>query len=402
MPQKSAIIIYPFLNDRGGSFAQEWYVEFSYRVPGETKARRVRIHKGLNKGTAKERYKIAEKIIAEKTEWLKSGGHLRENNVTKVYEDELLYRAEAKMFGKIKENTVTIRENISEFIRYKKPSLNESSLMDYQSKLRRFCDWLVLKKWQDLKITEFRREHFIEFFLFLSDKQELSRITMKKYIQLLRAFFDYELVNETIIANPVVKIPNFGKIVDYSATPFSRNETMQLKELISECDPQLWLACQIQYYCAIRPGTELRLMKIGWIDFDNRQLRVPSAEAKNNMTEIVEIPEFLFEEMTEYGLKRYDADLYVFGKNGIPGPEALGKNTLRNRFNRFRDELGISPDKKFYSWKHTGAIDLIQNGAQPFDVMEHLRHKNFDTTEKYLKKRVKNPQKRISRFSQKI
>ena len=96
MPQKPTIIIYPHLNDRGGSFAQEWYVEFSYRIPGEEKARRVRIHKGLNKGTAKERYKLAEKIIAERTEWLKSGGHLHENNVTKVYEDELLYRNEAK------------------------------------------------------------------------------------------------------------------------------------------------------------------------------------------------------------------------------------------------------------------------------------------------------------------
>ena len=402
MPQKPTIIIYPHLNDRGGSFAQEWYVEFSYRIPGELKARRVRIHKGLNKGTAEERHKLAKKIIAKKTEWLKSGGHLRENNVTKVYEDELQYRSEAQMFGKMKENTVTIRENISEFVRYKKPSWSDNSLIDYQSKLRKFCDWLVLQKISHLKITEFKRDHFVEFFLFLSNNQELSRITMKKYIQILSAFFEYEFVNGTVVANPVVKIPNLGKVVDCSATPFTRSEMMRLKELISECDPQLWLACQIQYYCAIRPGIELRLMKIGWIDLDNMQIRIPNVEAKNNQTEIIEIPEHLYSEFERMNLNSYGFDLYLFGKNGIPGQQAFGKNTLRNRFNRFRDELGISKDKKFYSWKHTGAIDLIQNGAQPFDLMEHLRHKNFDTTEKYLKKRVKNPKKRISRFSQEI
>ena len=401
MPRKQTIIIYPHLNDCGGNLEKQWYVEYQYRIPGEMKARKERVYKGLSKGTADHRRAIAEEIIAEKKAWLKSGAYLH-GNERRVYEDELLYRTEAQMFGKMKENVVTVRENISEYVRYKKPSWNKNSLIDYQSKLRKFCDWLVLKKMNHLKITEFKREHFVEFFLFLSNNQNLSRITMKKYIQILSAFFEHEFVNGTIIANPVVKIPNLGKVVDCSATPFTRSEIVRMKKMISECDPQLWLACQIQYYCAIRPGIELRLMKIGWIDLDNMQIRIPNVEAKNSQTEIIEIPEYLYSEFQKMNLGRYNADLYLFGKNGIPGTEALGKNTLRNRFNRFRDALGISQDKKFYSWKHTGAIDLIQNGAQPFDVMEHLRHKNFDTTEKYLKKRVKNPTKRISKFSQQI
>ena len=398
MPRKQTIIIFPHLNDCGGNLEKQWYVEYQYRIPGEMKARKERIYKGLSKGTAEHRRALAEKIIVEKKAWLKSGAYLH-GNERRVYEDELQYRNEAQMFGKMKENTVMVRESISAFIRYKKPVLNESSLMDYQSKLRRFCDWLVFKNWHHLKVTEFRREHFIDFFMFLTEKQELSRITMKKYIQLLRAFFDYELVNETIIANPVVKIPNFGKVVDYSATPFTKNEITRLKELISKRDPQLWLACQIQYYCAIRPGVELRLMKIGWIDFDNMQIRIPSEEAKNNKTEIVEIPSYLYSEFERLNLRSYSFDLYLFGKGGVPGTDALGKNNLRNRFNRFRDELGISQDKKFYSWKHTGAIDLIQNGAHPFDLKDHLRHKNFETTEKYLKKRVIDKRRKISQFT---
>ena len=90
-----------------------------------------------------------------------------------------------------------------------------------------------------------------------------------------------------------------GKIVDMSPTPFSVDERKMLRDAIEPVDPQLWLACEIQYYCAIRPGTEVRLMKIGWIDFDRRKIRVPAPEAKTNRTDYVDVPDFLFEHMKD-------------------------------------------------------------------------------------------------------
>jgi hypothetical protein len=71
MPRKSSIIIFPSLNDRGGSLSKQWYVEYQYRVPDNNKPFRFRIYEGLSSGTAAERRKIAERIIAEKTCWLK-------------------------------------------------------------------------------------------------------------------------------------------------------------------------------------------------------------------------------------------------------------------------------------------------------------------------------------------
>lgn len=130
-------------------------------------------------------------------------------------------------------------------------------------------------------------------------------------------------------------------------------------------------------------------MKIKHIDLFSRQIKIPSELAKNNTSEIIEIPEVLLKEIQYINISQYDENFFLFGKFGIPGSIALGKNTLRNRFNRFRDILGISEEKKFYSWKHTGAIALINNGAHPYDVKEHLRHKQFETTEKYLKNKTK-------------
>ena len=83
MARKRSIIIFPSLNDRGGDLTRNWYVEYKWRVPGETEQRIERVYKGLSEGTEKARRKEAALIIKEKTEWLKSGAYLL-GSVTKV------------------------------------------------------------------------------------------------------------------------------------------------------------------------------------------------------------------------------------------------------------------------------------------------------------------------------
>jgi len=402
MARKQTIIIYPHLNDHGGNLSKKWYVEFKWRVPGETEMRQEGIYRGLFEGTKAARYKLAKEIIAEKTEWFKSGAYLS-GNIKKVYADELLYRNEAKMYGEARLQVVTTRTNLSEFLVYMKEKINAKSYENYVSKLRIFNAWLKSKCLDELSIKNITRQHIIDFSVFLSSEQKLSRLTIKKYIQIIHTFFNFEFDRNTIAINPAERIPAMGKIVDFAAVPFQKNDRERLKEAISKVDPQLWLACQVQYYCAIRPGTELRLMRLKWIDFENSTFRIPSVEAKNNKTEIVKIPPFLISEMKTLQLHLFEEkNLYVFGKFGRPGAEPLGKNTMRDRFNRFREALGISEEYKFYSWKHTGAISLLQNGAQPYDIKNHLRHASFATTEVYLKKQSGNANNNISTFATEI
>ena len=402
MAKKQAIIIFPHLNDCGGDLTKDWYVELKYMIPGEDKMRKERIYKGIYSGPEKLRRKEAAKVIREKTEWLKSGEHLK-GNVRKLYADELLYRNEAKMFGIAHERVVTTRTNMSEFLVEIKERVNKKSYENYVSKLRMFNAWLKLNKLDQMNISFITRQHIINFSIYLSSELGLSRLTIKKYIQNVNMFFNFELDRGTITANPVVRIPTVGKIVDCASVPLQADDRIKLKEAVSTNDPQLWLASQIQYYCAIRPGTELRLLKIAHIDFENSQFRITNDIAKNNTTEIVKIPELLLKEMKLQRLDLFiDKSLFIFGKFGRPGTVPLGKNTLTNRFNRFREALGISEDKKFYSWKHTGAIQLLNNGAKPYDIQGHLRHKSFTTTEVYLKKKIGNPDSTVTKFTSEI
>lgn len=397
MGRKQTLIIYPHLNDHSGNLSKDWYVEFKYRIPNNDKLIKERIYKGLQTGTIEQRRVLAAKIIIEKTKWLDDGQFLDQQKKC-VYVDELEYSNVTRLYGKLKNELPTTRQNISDYLTEVRTQKTPVTFSNIQTKLRTFSAWLENNK-LNIDVKNINRKHIISFLTYLSNDLKLSKQTIKDYKQAVANFFNFEIERETIEVNPVVRMPKLGQIVDCAAVPFSTIEKTKMKNLISIKNPQLWLACQIQYYCAVRPGHELRLMRIGWIDFDKHQFRIPNEIAKNNLTEIVEIPDVLFYDLVEiHNLKTYNKDLYLFGSDGVPGEKHYGKNTLRNRFNKFRDDLGISKDKVFYSWKHSGAIDLIENGLQPFNLQDHLRHKNFDTTEKYLKKRIKNKERKVNAF----
>ena len=126
MGRKQTIIIFPHLNNCKGDLSKQWYVEWKWRVPGETEQRIERHYKGLAEGTDAKRRKIAKQVIKEKTTWLKSGAYLS-GNETRVYADELLYRNEAKIYGEARAQVVTTRTNLSEFLTVIKEKVNKKS-----------------------------------------------------------------------------------------------------------------------------------------------------------------------------------------------------------------------------------------------------------------------------------
>ena len=59
---------------------------------------------------------------------------------------------------------------------------------------------------------------------------------------------------------------------------------------------------------------------------------------------------------------------------------------MRVRFNAIRDELGLSKEYKFYSWKHTGATAAVDAGIPERHLMDQLRHKSFEATDHYFRR----------------
>jgi hypothetical protein len=69
------------------------------------------------------------------------------------------------------------------------------------------------------------------------------------------------------------------------------------------------------------------------------KVRVPVDTAKSRKRREMAIPDVFLEYLIKQGIDQYDANLYVFGRNGKPGNQHLGKNNMRFRFNKFREKL---------------------------------------------------------------
>lgn len=383
------LISFPRFNRQNGDVNKKWYVEFAFRVPGDDTPYRYRVYSGLCSGSVQERDAVGQQLVEYYTEYLKSGEYLNTKpNLNPLKENET-YRPENKKWME-KNRELMMDRLMPRFLKSIRTTLRKKTHQDYSSKMSIFLLWLDKSGLSRTPVTLVGRATIMPFFEMLATERKLCRRTIEKYMQILRAFFNWceDMGLREYDTNPIRRIPKMGKVIDCSPDVFSKTDRERLRDSIKPKEPWLWLACEMLYYCAIRPGTEMRLLKVSDIDLERRTIRVDAELAKNKRTELVTFPNELLQHMLELNVDKYDGNMYVFGRYGAPSLTPMGKNTMRNRFNQYRELLKISSDKKFYSWKHSGAISAIENGATIYEVKDQLRHVSIVTTEEYLKKRI--------------
>lgn len=386
MARPKRLINFAHLNDQHGDVTKCWFVEYSFRLPQSDQMYRRRIYDGLGTGTAEQRHQLAARIIDHINDYLKSGEYLNHDADYSPVGLTDSYRPEQQRYDAALAR-LQVRSLVPAFLTERAPSLRKKSNQDYKAKMEIFCDWWA-EHGSDAVVTNIQRCDVLPFFSWLATDKNLCRKTIEKYMQIVRAFFnwceDKQLRPER--SNPVYRVPKYGRVIDCSPLPYTEDERERLKLAIEDREPYLWLACQMIYYGAIRPGTELRLLRVGDIDRESRTIRIRAEVAKNKRTQIVKMADTVIDQMERLGVFCYSQDMYLFGKYGRPGIEPMGKNTMRNRFNEYRELLKISRNKTFYAWKHTGAISAIDSGIDIMQLKDHLRHTSVATTEAYISK----------------
>ena len=390
MSRQKSIIILPRLIDFDGDTTKRWYIEYSLRDPITGEMHRSRDSKVMNSiDDLDERRAYCNKRVEELTLQVKNGD-VKALRKPIVYEDQLEYCNIASMYGRQRVSNITARTYLSEFLERKKSEVIHHTFQTYTSKLRIFCSWLDFRKLSGNHVSTITQGNICEFFHYIMIQKKVSKVTVLKYRQILYNFFKYLLVYKKVIqVNPVYDIPNVGVIKDEAPVPIPENVRKLLQSYMMQYDRQLWLVCMMQYYCAIRPGHELRLMKIGDINFDSHVIIIRQEIAKNRQKETVDIPNQLLEMMVDfYHLNDYPDDYYVFSQGGKPGVDHLGKNNFRLRFDKIRDNMKLPSYYKLYSFKHSGAVALINSGFGTYDLQRHFRHKSIVTTEQYFRKNL--------------
>ena len=379
----------PILNDRNGNLSKPWFVEIGYRDPKDGAMKRKRYQTGFTElRTKKARYAFADELIKNLIVKLQRGwippDDDKANHV--VYTDELEYHQAAQIYGRKRMDNKNIRYYASEYILLIKNSKAKKTHESYRGKIRTFITWLEKNKLVENDLSTFDSAVIFKFFDFLITERQLAGKTIEKYKINLSNFFKFLVDRKIIREQPVrdIEIPETSE--DFSAVPFLDEDLERLFPIIKDEDPQLFLAALMQYFCFIRPGNELLQMRIKQINFSAKTIFIPKDHAKRRTERTVDMPLQLYNVLMEFGIQHFGKEMFLFGRAGRPGNQPMGMNTLRSRFNRIRDKVGLSSSYKWYSFKHTGAGKLLESGATIAELMNQLGHTDISSTYRYIRR----------------
>ena len=281
-------------------------------------------------------------------------------------------------------------EVLTAFLPEKEIQVCRKAYLSYTRTSDVFGAWFKDRGLADKSLRKITAQDIADFSVYLAGLK-YDRPTCAKFIMNLKVIFKYALKRGEIENLPfdrdLIVLPKKGK--DCSAALIPSHLVAPFFSDIRDNDPQLFLACMLEFYCGIRPGREVRLVKVRNFDLVEGVLTIEAEQSKNGKAGHITMSEELVEICREYGIAEADPDLYVFGKNKHLDSRPLSENMLRFRFNKFRDKFGLSKDVKLYSCKHLGASYLIHSQTVDIEQLrQHLRHSNLSATQHYIKKVV--------------
>ena len=256
-----------------------------------------------------------------------------------------------------------------------KPLLEKKSRETYESMLAVFTRWYMLARKENSNVCPSR---------FINHLNELGRKknTILKARNFLFRTFNTLIKNGHYPDNPFADI-KIRKSKGESKLPFSSEQIAVLKPLIQNADPQLWLACELQYYCFVRPK-ELRLLRLEDIAPGTGMLYIKGEDAKDDDTRPIVIPDQLLQQIKELQSK-YPAQFYLFGGGGVPGKEILSRDALNKRHRALADTLGFGKRYTLYSWVHTGIKAAAMRGIPIKQLQMQKGHHSLDMFDRYMK-----------------
>ncbi|WP_052592700.1 site-specific integrase [Aureispira sp. CCB-QB1] len=328
----------PRLYDADGDLTKQWFVYY-YK-----NGRRIRSSKGINKHATTLKRKQAAKLLINEI----------------LTREKLTYRSKT-------------RRIVDAYLEQKKNTWRPKTYMGHKSIIKSFFFWLGF--------DELNNENVRRFFLHIME--EKSRTTYKNYKQVIK-----QILGEALRLSKLEMDDLFDGIPSLKTNPtppnvYSLSNIKRLKNAIREEHPVLWLVCQLQYYCFIRPN-EIRFLKVGDVDLDECKIIVHASISKNNKTRYPVIPPAFVQEL-EIAIQGKHLGEYlcpsVFGNK-----KQAGVNYYANMHRKFLERVGLPTTRyKLYGWKPTGMLQAKKNGASMKYLKEQAGHASIDQTDSYMR-----------------
>ncbi len=348
------------LYDASGDLSKRWYVGYYFLHPETGK------------------YKLFQVYISSKID-TKQARRVRANQLIDQINGKL--RRGFNPFSKENISFTNIVLAIEAILKYKASYSKYRTTITDKSCCKALFTWLKLTGNNMLTIESFNHQHAYQFMDYLKDVRNISNRTYNNYKERISTIFNFLVDREYILVNPFKKIKKLPE-TQRTVKAYSPAEVQLLKSKCPEMDPELWIVCQLVYYCALRPAEIVRL-KIRDLNLPANHIVLSGEITKNRQNSIIKLPAPMALALQQLNFSGCDPDDYIFSKNLLPGKEAIAPTRLAERFKRFKDYIGLK--RNLYELKHTGIGLNIQQGANINDIKYHCRHSDIKMTEEYLK-----------------
>ncbi len=385
----------PELKSFGDDLSKKWFIRFSQRDPKDGKLKRIKVSGKMNQYlSVKKRYAEARRLINHYSKLMRTGWSYFEQQETIVVSNDVQVNKYQELRSKNRPFSRYADLWVSRAV--ERGNVSKISMKSYVGPSRIICEWLESRNLHENDISTLDNKVMQDFFKWAINIKYYSKETIKKYRRVMTNIFDVAIADGVTMENPVFNIPRAKNNKNKASKPFTDEDRELLKRVISVEDPQLWLAIQLLYYCFLRPRKELRLLKVKHINFARGFIEVDAERSKTNRTRNVDIPTPLMGVLLSQGIDKYPSEYYVIGINRVPNTETYGVNNLYCRFMKFVKRLGL--DNKgytFYSWKHTGNSRSVDAGLSIEELQSQNGHTDIQTTQIYLKDRIKIANKNL-------
>jgi integrase len=376
---------------------KKWFIYFNVDVPtsllDKYKTKRVRVKKydDINRFEGEEKVQYAKERLLIWQLAIKK-------NIYNHFEKEL--RELSRLASEIKEvkqdiadqieinnsSIVHVSEALDLFIASREARTdNKKSISMWKATTIWFKEYLKSINALDIPIADVTRKHIADALSTYKVIRSWSNTTYNNQCTFLMTIFNWLAVEEYIIKNPAKGRIERMKRKTSSNRWYDRETARKVKSaLYKNCRP-VYYAAAFTYSIAVRSQQELIKLKVGDIDLELSRLRFRKEVSKNGKEAFREWPVEFDRILNEMELSKYPDHFYIFGKNGVPGPQPIGINWLSYKYRMIRKSLKLDPEYTLYSFKHTRVVHEMMKGTDPYEIQHLCRHSSLDETQHYMR-----------------
>lgn len=264
----------------------------------------------------------------------------------------------------------------------------------YQRALRQFLKWCEIDRRFRFRVKDVER-----FKQYLSQRKQLSEVSVSTYLTALRQFCQHLVEGSYIKENPAKHVGGNKRPMTHSRAPLTYADVEKLLASIKKSSvrgPRDYAMIKTMLGCGL---SEIELIRANVEDIHHAQgktLLSVQGKGRDSKDQVVAIPPNVNAAIEAYLAAREHSDpqqpLFLSAGNKIHGKRMTTRG-IRERVNYYLKRSGIKRNRirriTPFSLRHTAALMMVDAGASAEDLRQRLRLGSIATAMIYLNQKGK-------------